>query len=369
MKNEHNRKILETAFPPMDAHFDRTVRSTLEEIVHSERAARRLPLRLALPALLILLTLGTAIAATQGLNLFNFFSSWTPVPTVQPEAYELMQHNVAAYSFEHVDICIREAAWDGRVLRMLYSVRDRAVTRRYTDEEIQAEGWHMEGADLDGITAHFGCDYVYINGVTLSMTGSMATRAGEENGEVLVALESNLLDRIPDEAPDLTLGDTFDVCLPILGKGTPQELHFTVSNTNIPGVRSLPLPAPQKGASPDAITLEVTDLTISPIRVYLSVRATLPTSYTDAQIDSVVGNALDVTLSDLRRYDTGAGVINGNVEFGADEQGEWQIYYHIPKGEHAIVQVDAEFATAPQYPDTFTVSVLGQTISIPNSIP
>ncbi|MEI3428524.1 MAG: hypothetical protein V8Q82_04760 [Christensenellales bacterium] len=72
-----------------------------------------------------------------GLNLFNFFEDLgSPSPTVQPEAYTLTAHDVASHSFEHTDVAVREASWDGRVLRILYSVRDRTVDDVFTDDEI-----------------------------------------------------------------------------------------------------------------------------------------------------------------------------------------------------------------------------------------
>ena len=53
----------------------------------------------------------------------------------------------------------------------------------------------------------------------LCLTGYMASRAGSEPGEVLVALESDLVERIASEKADITLGDTFEVWLPIIGMG------------------------------------------------------------------------------------------------------------------------------------------------------
>ncbi len=360
MKRKTNREILESALPPMDARFDRAVRGTLEGILRREQTPRRL-LRLALPIMLSLLALGAAIAAGQGLNLFNFFSFWQNMPAVQPEAYTLTQYDIASYSFEHVDVSIREAAWDGRVLRLLYSVRDRAAARPYTDEELSAD-FRMESADLDGISAYMGCDYVYINGVSLCLTGSMASRAGEENGEVLIALECNLLSRIAAEAPGLVLGDAFDVCLPFLGTNTPRELHFTVSNTGIPGVRSLALPGAQ---TLGGIAYEVTDLTISPIRVYLTVRATLPIGYTDAQINQAVLEAMNPALNALPLCDSSAALLNGDPEFIETANGEVLTLNHVPEGERALLEINAEFATSKQYPDEFHLTVLGQTLRIP----
>ena len=118
MQNESNRQRLERAFPPMDAAFDHAVRSTLENIVQEDTMQVKRPLRvLAITLALVICLAGTALAVGNGLNLFNFFEViGSPNPTVQPEAYTLTAHDVASYSFEHTDVAVREAAWDGRVL-------------------------------------------------------------------------------------------------------------------------------------------------------------------------------------------------------------------------------------------------------------
>ena len=141
MQHENNRQRLERAFPPMDAAFDHAVRSTLENIVQEDTMQVKRPLRvLAITLALVICLAGTALAVGSGLNLFNFFEDiGSPSPTVQPEAYTLTAHDVASHSFEHTDVAVREASWDGRVLRILYSVRDRTVDHVFTDDEIWTE--------------------------------------------------------------------------------------------------------------------------------------------------------------------------------------------------------------------------------------
>ena len=147
MQHENNRQRLERAFPPMDAAFDHAVRSTLENIVQEDTMQVKRPLRvLAITLALVICLAGTALAVGSGLNLFNFFEDiGSPSPTVQPEAYTLTAHDVASHSFEHTDVAVREAAWDGRVLRILYSVRDRTVDHVFTDDEIWTE-YDLPGA-------------------------------------------------------------------------------------------------------------------------------------------------------------------------------------------------------------------------------
>lgn len=370
MQHENNRQRLERAFPPMDAAFDHAVRSTLENIVQEDTMQVKRPLRvLAITLALVICLAGTALAVGSGLNLFNFFEDiGSPSPTVQPEAYTLTAHDVASHSFEHTDVAVREAAWDGRVLRILYSVRDRTVDRVFTDEDIWDGNYDLPGARQDGITADWGCDYVYVNGVSLCMTGYMASRAGSEPGEVLVALESDLVERIASEKADITLGDTFEVWLPIIGMGgkdeTPADLHFTVKNTDLAGVRHIALP--EKTVLADGAEIAITDFMITPIRVYVQATVTLPVGTTDAEIDERVGNFSDTSLG-LKVCDSSRGVTNApKQEFVINDDGTGYMAYHLPEGERAVLTYEYVLSTSDSYPEVFRLTIDGTEISVPN---
>lgn len=94
-------------------------------IVHINRRV----LRLVVVLVLLMGTL-TAFALTRGFGLFEMMgSSINPeYSAVRPEARELLQTDLARYSFDHVDVVIQEALYDGRYLRVAYRVRDRAAT-------------------------------------------------------------------------------------------------------------------------------------------------------------------------------------------------------------------------------------------------
>lgn len=372
MQNESNRQRLERAFPPMDAAFDHAVRSTLENIVQEDTMQVKRPLRvLAITLALVICLAGTALAVGSGLNLFNFFEViGSPNPTVQPEAYTLTAHDVASHSFEHTDVAVREAAWDGRVLRILYSVRDRTVDRVFTDEDIWDGNYDLPGARQDGITADWGCDYLYVNGVKLCLTGYMASRAGSEPGEVLVALESDLVERIASEKADITLGDTFEVWLPIIGMGgkdeTPADLHFTVQNTDLVGVRHIALP--EKTMLDDGTEIEVTNFMITPIRVYVQAIVTLPAGLTDEEIDAHVwGISKESTQFGQEIVDGGRGVTNApKQEFVINDDGTGYMAYHLPEGERAVLTYEYVLSTSDSYPEVFKLTIDGTEIDVPN---
>lgn len=373
MQNESNRQRLERAFPPMDAAFDHAVRSTLENIVQEDTMQVKRPLRvLAITLALVICLAGTALAVGSGLNLFNFFEViGSPNPTVQPEAYTLTAHDVASYSFEHTDVAVREAAWDGRVLRILYSVRDRTVDRVFTDDDIWTGNYDLPGARQDGITADWGCDYLYVNGVSLCLTGWMASRAGSEPGEVLVALESDLVERIASEKADITLGDTFEVWLPIIGMGgkdeTPEDLHFTVQNTDLAGVRHIALP--EKTVLADGTEIAITNFMITPIRIYIQATVTLPAGLTDEEIDSYVwGISKESTQFGQEIVDGGRGVTNApKQEFVNKEDGTVYTAYHLPEGERAVLRYEYVLSTSDSYPEVFKLTIDGTEIDVPNA--
>ena len=372
MQPENNRQRLERAFPPMDAAFDHAVRSTLENIVQEDTMQVKRPLRvLAITLALVICLASTALAVGSGLNLFNFFEDiGSPSPTVQPEAYTLTAHDVASHSFEHTDVAVREAAWDGRVLRILYSVRDRTVDRVFTDDDIWTGNYDLPGARQDGITADWGCDYLYVNGVSLCLTGWMASRAGSEPGEVLVALESDLVERIASEKADITLGDTFEVWLPIIGMGgkdeTPEDLHFTVQNTDLVGVRHIALP--EKTVLADGTEIAITNFMITPIRIYIQATVTLPAGLTDEEIDSYVwGISKESTQFGQEIVDGGRGVTNApKQEFVNKEDGTVYTAYHLPEGERAVLRYEYVLSTSDSYPEVFKLTIDGTEISVPN---
>lgn len=372
MQHENNRQRLERAFPPMDAAFDHAVRSTLENIVQEDTMQVKRPLCvLAITLALVICLAGTALAVGSGLNLFNFFEDiGSPSPTVQPEAYTLTAHDVASHSFEHTDVAVREAAWDGRVLRILYSVRDRTVDRVFTDDDIWTGNYDLPGARQDGITADWGCDYLYVNGVSLCLTGWMASRAGSEPGEVLVALESDLVERIASEKADITLGDTFEVWLPIIGMGgkdeTPEDLHFTVQNTDLVGVRHIALP--EKTVLADGTEIAITNFMITPIRIYIQATVTLPAGLTDEEIDSYVwGISKESTQFGQEIVDGGRGVTNApKQEFVNKEDGTVYTAYHLPEGERAVLRYEYVLSTSDSYPEVFKLTIDGTEISVPN---
>ena len=76
-------------------------------------------------------------AAEEEIGVRNYYADGQLMgasPAVLPEAERLILHDAGAYSFAHTDVTMKDVCWDGRVLRIVYSVRDRTADSVYTDD-------------------------------------------------------------------------------------------------------------------------------------------------------------------------------------------------------------------------------------------
>ena len=79
---------------------------------------------LALIIFLSLALIGSALAITNAAGVLNFFDRMLPdaYQTVQKDAYSLVRSDIASYDFEHVTVSVREAIYDGEMLRVVVSI-------------------------------------------------------------------------------------------------------------------------------------------------------------------------------------------------------------------------------------------------------
>lgn len=228
----------------------------------AERSAlRRPPLRLILAAALILISLG-AFALTRGFGLFHMMGEHLTEAqrTVRPEAYEMLQTNLSSYSFEHVDVSVREAVYDGKYLRVAYSVVERARKTPFAAEPGPVENlrnWRFEAAEKDGISWET-LDWCGIGGEHYNPLGSTGSYTTDQPGEILSWVQFDL--------SYAELPERFTVSLPLRGMDTPPELQFTMSSALV-GVKRLQLPPPARAGR---YQIRVTEAMVSPIRIYMS---------------------------------------------------------------------------------------------------
>lgn len=230
-------------------------------IVHINRRV----LRLVVVLVLLMGTL-TAFALTRGFGLFEMMgSSINPeYSAVRPEARELLQTDLARYSFDHVDVVIQEALYDGRYLRVAYRVRDRAATEPLGENGTDVERLITKGepffrfpaAELDKISWST-LDWCKLDDHNCNPMGPTASYATGEPGE--------LISWVQFDVAGLKLSEEVTVRLPIRGMDTPKELDFKIS-TRLVGVHNIKLPTPKRFAN---YTLHVTEFLMTPIRNYI----------------------------------------------------------------------------------------------------
>ena len=343
-QHETNAQRLERAFPVQPKEFDFAVRKALEEIqLMQKKHVRRTAILIV--ALCLALT-GSALAIGQSIGVFNFFSGSMTEEylAVQPQAYELVRHDVASYDFEHVTVTIKEAVYDGEMLRTVISIRDRAATApiKANDEYGYMDDYVFEAADKDNIRWQI-MDWLYIDGESVCPEGEAGVVCGEENGEVLQYIQT-YIDRS-------TLGDTFTVGFPLVKPDTadgrmpvdengrkidptPKELTFTLSASNLTGVTYLDLPESKDYGD---YTATITKAIISPIRVYLNVDFQMKDGAPADIADTIEQRWFSAQVVDKDGKEL---LVSADTGFGG------------PYGDRTGCVLYGKFLTAESYPDT-----------------
>lgn len=251
----------------MDERLKQAVRhKALTKTAAVPAAPRRLTRRAVLALILLSMLTLTAFALTDGFGLFKLMDRVMPGRgEVRGVAYNITRTDLSFYAFEHVDVAVREAVYDGRMMRVAYSVTDRAATEPLAEPGSDV----MEGrpgilrfpaAELDNI-AYATLDWVEIDGEHYSASGASTGVAGPENGQVITWVQFDL--------SGVELQDVFTVHLPLRGNDTPRALDFQLSKSDLQGVYALRLPREHRANN---YVIRVQDAFVSPIRTYLTTR-------------------------------------------------------------------------------------------------
>ncbi len=316
----------------------------------------KISLRLALVLILLAATL-TVFAITRGFGLFDLMGTVMPhFSVVRPEAEELLRHDLAFYSFEHVDVAIREAAYDGRYLRVAYSVTDRAATRPLDKPgESLTSGrpdiYQFDAALQDGIWWST-LDWAEVGGEDVNPKGMSFSVAGPNNGEAVTWVQFDV--------QDIDLPDPFTVRLPIRGSGTPEELIFTMDKSGMNHVFYLKPPPDKRIGS---YVARVREVMVSPIRVYITLHLIVDPGLSPDEVWKITNpwGSLETVLSDAdgsnpREFtDTGIGPIDNMASFmRKKEDGNLEFEDRITDPEKPVTMlVVPEFSPPDQYPEAF----------------
>lgn len=322
---------------------------------------KRIPAAAVIVLALILAALATAMALTKGFGLFDLMGKdkKDAFSVVQPDAYALLKKDLASYSFEHVDVAVKEAVYDGRYLRVVYSTKDRSATEpfhvdlNYAD---QAESFTFDAASADHINWSM-VDWCLINGEHADPS-ECGTYVGEGNGEIVVWEQFDL--------SGLTLGDSFTVELPLRNtKDTPKELSFTMSSINLPGVYHV---QPPEEIRIGDYMAKVSEFIISPIRVYVDLQITVDAGVPVERCEQLMNEWMkngklsgEAGKNDLTVSGCSAGYTENTVWSEKDLADR---ILDVTKPVKITVQF--EFLTSPGYPDTFHLTAGEDSILIPN---
>lgn len=292
MKKNEFRTQLEAVTPEVPEVFHQAMTGTLRTIVAQENAkpeterkprvggAKRRVLIIAL--IVVLLLASVAVAATLlGVDMFSMLIGGTP-----KNAESLIQYDLAKESFPECDIEIKQAAYDGMSLYVVYSFRERAATEclgvydPITGTRYAEDIGRTDAMERDGIG--YWSDSFWIDGKEVNMPGGSygMTIGTDTPGELLTYYTFRL-----DNAGVFLNSKTTEVALPI-GKRDKNEklivdrekgviempknglVKFTMDTTSRAGVR---VEHPNQENTWDVMSAKVSEVTYSPLMMYLTV--------------------------------------------------------------------------------------------------
>lgn len=306
MTELHFARLMRNRAPEPTPLFQGAMEQALEQIAREEahpprrHIPRRRMLAVALAALLIL---SVAVAVAWGRNVIDFFTMDTVTGS-----RGMIQKNLGSAAYAHCDITIREAAYDGMSLYILYAVQDRDATQPlgmldpYTGER------YMEDTRTPGMVADnvsWWRDGLWINGVDTDVPGvSRWEYRGTDNPGEMLCYQLWRLDQL-----GVYLNGQVEITLP-LGERQPYETltYDQQRRTLVPeeGVMTFTLDASIR----DSVTVEqpgyrreiggvtawVSEAVYTPVQMYLTLNYQVPQAVLDAYIAQQGGQPEDELL-------------------------------------------------------------------------
>ncbi|HML45511.1 MAG TPA: DUF4179 domain-containing protein, partial [Clostridia bacterium] len=142
-------------------------------------------------AAVLTLAVTAGIAAGLRTGVLDFLKAWYGPEAVQPGADALVQAHLAQVSLPETELTVREALYDGNNLRVVYSVRVKALKAMLTEEDLNdPNGAFRQAVARDGVNLGGG-DWFTLNGADYSMTNgaTMEQAIGDQPGELLVYVD------------------------------------------------------------------------------------------------------------------------------------------------------------------------------------
>lgn len=303
----------------------------------------RIKISLVVAIVVMMAALG-AFALARGFGLLDWMATNRDPGYEQAllEAQQLIRQDLAFHSFPHVDVSINEAVYDGRMLRVMYTTKDRGAKAPFPKDEegylIEGEeGFRFPAAMQDGV--FYSVDWCQVNGETAMAQGEARYFAGEGPGEIVALTTFDLR--------DIKTGDSLRVLLPVRGEDTPEALAFALDARDLPGVSRLLSPAPARFVDHE---VRFSSFVLSPLRVYVSLDIKVDAGISPERCDQIASRWMDAQLDSLTMDVTSATL--------ADRAG-WT--------PEKPTQVGAELSFMPQaeYPQVFTLTSAEGEIRVP----
>ena len=228
------------------------------------RVPKRRPALILVLILLLLALVGGGLAWAFHLGVLSIPTAvMTQYDSPESEAAQsLVQTDLFTAQYNHSELRVREAAFDGQQLRIVYSLRDTREDASLTDSDSYMAS--IAAAQLDGIG---GCDYLIVDGRDDVYLDDIFQLPGENPAEMLYYIAAN----IPG---DMLLSDVITVQMPIgaFDLETRTRLHddviFTLDTTQATQYTLFAKPATVVW---DTLEVAVTDAHFSPLRGLVAV--------------------------------------------------------------------------------------------------
>ena len=330
MSDDRLKKILGDAFPQTPDSFHaqmvKIVQNAKQEGLSSYR--RRLA-RAALICALTLIAGGAAVAAMNHYGVLNFNSGWEEdYYFTLPEAKEMIQYDLAQTQTGNILWKVKEAVYDGRILRLLYSAQDLTETLPFPEVEEgaefgDAERYYFAMAKREGVFLKSdGNGEIFVNerGVNLQ---SVDMRFGKELGEIecWVDCRMDYFDPETDDYMSIKPEGIISVSLPFSYQETcaltdmPEALVFQMDVGDAASRYALKLPAPV--TLDNGTLVRITDLHFSPATICVDVSLTIPAERMPELPDERDFEAFEKALAQFEEY---GAVWNCRLENAKGEQ-------------------------------------------------
>lgn len=304
MDERRLKETLEKAFPDTPAEFHFRLAQTAERVEKEKKTMKRkMFLQIALVCLLILSMTGGALAAMTHYGVLNFNSGWEEEHYFTlPGAENMIHYDLAEVKTGNLTWKVEEAAYDGRVLRVLYSVRDRTADAPLTGQDPTEA--YSGLCSRNGIYLKlYGNGEIVVNGQPVNIE-SMDFRHGEENGEIECWFDCRMEGY---QGIKLLPEGNITVSMPFAfhqeedkAAAEAEALTFSMDVGDAASRYALALPAPY--VLNDSAVLTFTDLHFSPVTVFIDAAISFPENWGQKLPDESEYEDMALYMKDLDAF-------------------------------------------------------------------